>query len=90
MVRGFFAATVAFSPDLGAAFRFAPALAFGAAALAATFSDFTHGVINGTSVPSIRLTVSPISEANCAEALYLVLPLSNSPREVKPPKGSAA
>ena len=90
MVRGFFAATVAFSSDLGAAFGFAAALAFGADVLAAAFSDFTQGVISGTSVPSIRLTVSPISEANCAEALYLVLPLSNSPRDVKPPNGSAA
>ena len=48
------------------------ALAFGAAFGFTALPN--HGVRSGTSLPSIRLTVSPKSTANCTEALNAALP----------------
>jgi len=52
---------------LAAAFSVVLGAAFGASAGLATLPS--QGVVNGTSVPSIRLTVSPRSTASCTLAL---------------------
>jgi hypothetical protein len=84
-----------YSPDYAALrlfnFPVAGVTPYSALALAVVFAaDPNHGVVSGTSVPSIRLTVSPLSTALCAEALCAARPAAYSVSEVSPDAGSAA